>query len=177
MTPLFKKIAEANAAIKAHEVDDTNKIKIKIVESAAIKISAVLATKLSNAKLHTTTRRLIERESKLQDALFFALEKVLEVKTYAHYLKREDLEKLKNTKVTITEINEVLEKLNTALVVDHGLLDNKLLKLEEKMKENGGLNKKDLNDLKEYNSEKILMSQLQEIVATYLATLENNYNV
>jgi len=150
MTKLFKRIKEADAAIQSHEVDSPNKI--KTLEIAAGKISNVLCSALAGTKLHTTTRRFIEREAKLQDALFFAFERVLEVKSYAHPLKREDLEKLRNTKATVKDINEVLEKLNTGLVVYHSTEN-----IAEK--------------------ERILISQLQEIVATYLTLIENNYTL
>ena len=169
----FKSIKEANAAINANELD--NPEKIVIVETAASKLSTVLCSTLCNAKLHTTTRRFIERESKLQDALFYALGKILEVKTYSHFLKREDLEKLKNTKVSVSEINEVLEKLNHGLITDYGLIINKIVKIEQKLAKE--TTKELLFKLEKYKKEKILISQLQEIVATYLAVIENDYNV
>ena len=175
MSEFFKTIREADAARKAGELE--HPFKIEIVEVAARKLSTILHSSLINAKLHTTTRRFIERESKLQDALFFTLERVLEVKSYAHYLKREELEVLKNTKVTTSEINKILEKLNTGLVVDHGILDTKILKLEEKLKEFGKLSKEELVKLDSYKNEKILISQVQEIVATYLATLEKDNTI
>lgn len=150
MSEFFKTIKEADAKRKAGEIEKPNKV--ETVEIAARKLSIVLHSYLSNAKLHTTTKRFIERESKLTDALFFALERILEVKSYSHHLKREDLEKLRNTKVTLNEINEILEKLNTGLVVYHA---------------SENINKK----------ERIIISQLQEIVATYLTIMENNANV
>ena len=145
MTQFFKRIKEADAAIKDHAVASPNKI--ETVEIAARKLTSVLAPALTNSKLHTTTRRFVERESKLQDALFFALERVLEVKNFAHHLKREDLEKLRNTKVSKEEVDEILEKFNTGLIVYHATPN-----LEEK--------------------ERILISQVQEIVATYLSLFE-----
>ena len=147
MSEFFKTIREADAAIKAKELEKP--AKVETVEIAARKLSTVLHSYLAHTKLHTTTKRFIERESKLTDALFFALERILEVKTYSHYLKREDLEKLRNTKVTLNEVNEILEKLNTGLVVYHS---------SENISE----------------KERIVISQLQEIVATYLTIIENN---
>ena len=175
MTQLFKKIRQADAARKAKELDAIEDNKIAIVETAAKKISSVLSSSLSNVKLHTTTKRIVERESKLKDAIFFALEKVLEVKSFSHHLKREDLEKLRNTKVSTDEINNILEMFNTGLVVHHGVLTNEISELEEKIAKEQS--KEDLKNLiKKLNGkkqEKILISQVQEIVATYLSIVEN----
>lgn len=146
MTQFFKRIREAHAAIEDHEVVSPSKI--ETVEIAAKRLSSIMIPALSHTKLHTTTTRFIEREAKLQDALFFSLERVLEVKSFANHLKREDLEKLRNTKVSNQDINEILERFNTGLVVYHATPE---------------LDKK----------EQILISQVQEIVATYLSLFEN----
>ena len=160
MRPLFKKIKEADAAIKENKIENPNKI--VTVEIAAKKLSNILVSNLANAQLHTTTRRFIARETKLQDALFLALEEVLEVKNYAHYLKREDLEKLRNSKISTEEVNRILETFNIGLVVYHAKLINT------------DTSKYSQSQLEEHAKKIILMSQMQEIVATYLSLFENN---
>ena len=163
MRPLFKKITEADAAIKENKIENPDKI--ITVEIAAKKLSNVLTTNLADAHLHTTTRRFIERETKLQNALFLALEEVLEVKNYAHYLRREDLEKLRNSKISTTEVNKILETFNIGLVVYHAKLINT------------DTSKYNQSQLEEHAKKIILMSQMQEIVATYLSLYENNSEV
>ena len=172
MTQFFKTISDYEIALDNDEVE--NKNKIEIVLHASEKLTSVMVPALSKAKLHTTTSRFIERKHKLQDALFFSLQRVLEVKSYPHYLKRDDLIVLRNTKVSNEEINKILDVFDTGLVIKHGILTNEISKLEELLNQKDEPSKQEIKDLNEKKQEKILISQVQETIGTYLSIVENN---
>ena len=72
------------------------------------------------------------------------------------------MEKLRNSKISTEEVNRILETFNIGLVVYHAKLINT------------DTSKFSQSQLEDHAKKIILMSQMQEIVATYLSLFENN---